>query len=598
MKSLQDHILEIRLHLYSGAYVAAQSSGDRAGEGSVFSAPASLSAGIDLFQQGRLEEAIAQLIDFLETDPENQLAYVYLGFACAAWGQEEDARLFVAHAEEISPLLPAYHAGLGESFLKGGNCVAALHYLRMAIAKQPDLFAAYPALAEAMRQNGQAKEAIQLLESAASMPSESQDTILGVLVEWLTHAGDVTSIAKRCTRIHNNPAYHALGLALAPRTTLTPAYLAELVRAFLNSPPIPSLPAQPGVPLTIAFLLSDCRRESSRIRLESLLLNLPPARFKTVVLWNDARREDEFIQRSGLMSDSVSMIGGEGDSAVLEEIARMNVQVLVELDGLAVQQRLSLFLAAPVPVKLSWSDTALPLLAGIPCLHGEALWPEPDAEQLPGLHLLPGLGEYLDFPSFAIEPREANRPFTFACLCSPLHYDEESWRLFAHLLEQLPTSRLLINLGELGADAQRFISEFFQTDGNDSTRLDFIHATTPETIAAAWNQADVGFAPLHGPGDMALPLGLWMEKPYLALDGDAPWSRRPGAMLRALGQGGYVADTPEAWLRLGQRAVLAPDGTRIAGLRQTMAEQGFVGDAEGFARAFAELIEQLHQRAC
>lgn len=599
MQTLQDHLLQIRHHLYP--QFVAQDQADSAfpaGFGG-YNRPLSLSTGIDLFQQGRLEESTSHLADFLHENPENQLAYVYLAFTCAARGLEEDARIFITHAAEIGPLQPAYWAGLGESFLKGGNSKAAVDFLEQAVAGQPDLFAAYPALAEAKRLSGQPSEAIELLESVAAISSASQETILGLLLEWQALAGNITAIVKLCSRLRANPAYQALGIALAPRTNLPPAQLAEAVNDFLqDSPRVSEIPAQPQTPLTIAFLASDCHREAMSNRLESLLLNLPPERFKTIVLWNDLRQDDETIQRSCLMSDRVFAIGDSDDPSVLAQLAPLQIQVLIDLDGLGVQHRLPLFLAAPVPVKLSWSDTAVPLLTRIPCLQGAALWPEPVSQHPYGLHLLPGTGECPAFSDTPVSDRDTSTPFTFACLCSPQQYDEDSWKAYAELLAQTSATQLLINLGESGEDARRFISSHFEQRGVSPGRLAFIHALTPETLAEAWNQADLGLAPLHGPGDMALSLALWMEKPYLAIADQAPWSRRPAALLRATELECCIAQSPAEWLALGQQFANSGRSSRIQGLRQSIQNNGLTGRAEDFALAFAELLEQLHQKAC
>lgn len=557
-----------------------------------------LDEGISAFHNNDLEGATKILAPLLDTLPDNPLPLAYLAFICATQGLDNESENFICKALELAPNRVDLKAGLGEIFMKSGNPALAEKYLQEAIDAQPDLFSAYPALAEAMRLNGQKEKATQLLLSAATIPSAAQDVILELLLEWFTHTSNITAIVKLCHRLLNKPSYYSLGLALASRSDLSLAHLRESVQAFLAKYPSASpAPAQASAPLTIAFLTSNCHQENINGRLENILLHLPPTRFKTIVLWNDSRHENEVIQRSSLISDWSSVIVQNDDAALLELIATMDIQVLIDLDGLGIQHRLSLFLAAPVPVKLSWSDTALPLLAGIPCLHGEALWPEP-ASRPPELQLLPGLGEYLDFPDFAIEPRNFARPFTFACLCNPAQYGEDSWNSFARLLTQALTSRLLINLGELGDDAQRFISEHFQHEGIDIARLEFINASTPDAIAAAWNRTDLGLAPLNGPGDIALPLGLWMEKPYLAVAGNAPWSRRPAALLHTLGQDSFVTETVEAWLNLGTRFSNITRDTRIIGLRSDMTKKGIVGHAENFALAFAELIEKLHQKAC
>lgn len=600
MHAIQDQLLKIRLHLYPGSSpVSMQDKEAFLDNTTDQAAPLTLAACVKLFHQGKTEEAAAHLINLVESHPEEQLAYVYLAFTCAARNMDEDAGVFIKHAKDMAPLPPAYGAGLGEIFLKANNSTAAQHYLEAAIAEQADLFAAYPALAEAMRRNGQQTEAVQLLECVAGIPSDAQDNIIGLLVEWLTAQGNITGLSGLCLRLHNNPAQYALGLALAPRTEIAPSKIADIVQAVLSeqtSPPVPQ--AHAGQPLTIAFLVSDCTRERVSGRLETLLLHLPTQQFKTVLLCNDPRAHEEAVQRLGLISDRSFDITEKNDSDVVDWLTAMNAQILVDMDGLGIRHRFSLFLAASVPVKLSWSDASLPLAAGIPCLLGSALWRESDAFPAREFYPLPGLGEHFAFPDYTIQPRQADSPFSFGCLCTAAHYSEDNWRLFAQLLAQESSSRLVINLGELDEAAKSFISTHFERAGVELSRLCFVRATTPAAVAETWNRVDVGLAPLHGPGDMALPLALWMEKPFLALSGDAVWSRRPGALLRTLGQDDCIAESPDTWLTRAIEAVHNGTDTRLVGLRQRIVKEKITGHAADFVQGFAELVEQLHQKAC
>jgi ADP-heptose:LPS heptosyltransferase/predicted O-linked N-acetylglucosamine transferase (SPINDLY family)/2-polyprenyl-3-methyl-5-hydroxy-6-metoxy-1,4-benzoquinol methylase len=545
---------------------------------------------IAAFQSGDFDQATALFADLMQAEPANPLPPAYLAFICARQGLVEEARNFIAEAERLSPGNVNFRAGLGETFLKANRPDLAEEFLHAAIAAEPDLFSAYPALAEAMRQNGQMSEAIQLLQGAVIMPSPAQETLRGLLLEWLSQQGDIETLVEFCDQQKSQPALQALGLALSPRTSASPDRIRAMAQNIVPAATAPA-PIRPDRPLCIAFLVSDFRREQFTERLKALLLHLPPERFITCVLYNDPESGlHELAQQCSILNDYCLVLSSQNDDEALKTLADMGVQVLINMDGAGAKNRLSLFGAAPVPRKFSWDDTSLLREAGFACIQGEALARENDDLIL----RLPGMGElHAFFPDVAIAPRPTDAPRCFGCLCAAIHYSRANWRLFAKLLAQTPENRLIINLAELGGPAQEFIGAFFAAEGIAPERLEFIHAADAESISAAWNRVDVGLAPLFGPGDAALPLGLWMEKPYLALAGDAPWSRRPAAWLGALGLDDYIAATPDALLTLAANLSHVRKHTgAIPGLRQKF--RALPGaSAQDFALDFAKRLEAI-----
>ncbi|MBN9424432.1 MAG: hypothetical protein BGO63_02315 [Candidatus Accumulibacter sp. 66-26] len=557
-----------------------------------------VAAGIQAFNNADNDTAAKHLSTALAEAPEDPIPYVYLALISARSNLLEEAENFIQFAQSLAPERHDFVAALGEECLKNGHNRDALRYLQQAVDKQPDLFPAYPALAEALRLNDRQDQAIHLLNSAAAIPSAAQEQILGLLLEWLATQANIDAIPEVCLRLRNHPGYQALGIALLTRTGMPPerirAEARHYVQPYLASGLTASMPnrGKAGAPLVIAFLVSDFRREQLSGRLEALLQHLPPERFISVVLYNDPQAgENETAQRCSLINDHSLITVGREDIDVLQAMRELDIQILVDMDGLGVEHRLSLFGAADVPLKLSWSDTPLLREAGIACVRGAALLNEGEASDTDVL--LPGLGEILALPRMETSPRVAAAPLTFGCLSSAVHFSRDCWESYALILARAPDSRLVVNLGELGASAQEFISTFFIAQGVDLLRLDFIHATDISSLCTAWNLVDVGLAPLHGPGDMALPAALWMEKCYIALRGDSSWSRRPGALLRQAGQDQFLADSVEAYIALACD-LSRPPLPQPPGLRQKLQDIES-GQASVLTLTFADLIEQRYR---
>ncbi|MCL2875662.1 MAG: methyltransferase domain-containing protein [Betaproteobacteria bacterium] len=146
-----------------------------------------LEQGIQAFNQEDLETAIECLSAAMTQEPDNPLPYAYLAFVCVRQGLLQEARDFIAQSTRLAPERADIIAAFGEVFLKHDRFSEAVEYLQEAVQLQPDLYAAYPALAQSLHLTGQSEEAISLLQTASNIPSNAQqhirDTLQQILAE-------------------------------------------------------------------------------------------------------------------------------------------------------------------------------------------------------------------------------------------------------------------------------------------------------------------------------------------------------------------------------------------------------------------------------
>jgi predicted O-linked N-acetylglucosamine transferase (SPINDLY family) len=552
-----------------------------------------LDQGIADYQQEKHQEAIDNLTRAITDDPRCLLGYAYLAFICARQGLPEEAGSFITLACEIDPARNDLLAALGETFLKAGNAAEAQKYLEAALQIEPDMFMAYPAMAEALRQNGETERAIQLLSSAAGISSNAQENIQTGLIEILTQRGDIDTLAETCVRARSNQTLHSLAIRLLTRAGSSEERIGEEVawhaEKFLlpNQPPARPRKAGEQGCLSIAFLISDFAREARLGRLEALLLHLPTSAFRTIVIDNDASpKPDEATQRCSLLSDQWVVIHGENDQTVGDIISGQQVDILIDFDGHGPRQRLGVFSSSRVPFKATWSDMPPSGIPGAAWLRGEALHgPDAAPPEDSSLIDLPGLGEIYRLPELPTAKTAA--PTTFGCLTAAILIGADTWRFYAQLLLALPEARLRINLDKLGAPAREFISNVFSEAGVIPERLEFVHATTLEELCEEWQSITVGLAPLHGSGDLALPACLWMDTPYVALHSAAPWSRRPAAILEALGLPELVAPTFDEYIATASKLATAWPKTALRKRLEATAPDRPAQFAEQFAAAIS-----------
>lgn len=547
-----------------------------------------LDKGIAFYQNQQPPEAIDALTRTIELDPGQPLAYAYLAFICADQGLHDEAASFIEQACCIAPERHDLLAALGEAFLKAGNGGEAQKYLAAALQKQPDMFMAYPALAEAMRLNGDAESAIQLLASAAGIASNAQENILTGLIEMLTQKGDLGSLAETCVRVRSSQSIHSLAIRLLMRSGANPERLAEEQAwhqaNFLPVTPTPLAPRkQAGEYLNIAFLISDFEREAQIGRLESLLQYLPPASFRTIVIDNDVDSSAcETAQRCSLLADCWEIIREQDDRSAGQTISRLQPDILIDFDGHGPRQRLALLCQSNTPLRASWSDGPLgkiPEIAWIAPLH-----PGNDATSGNNEIHLAAPGEILRLPD--ITCTKSNETTTFGCLTAAIQVNEKTWKLYAGILARLPGSRLRINLDKLDTPARTFISEIFTQQGVATERLEFIHAAGALALCKEWRSISVGLAAPHVAGELALSTCLWMNTPCVALAPTAPWTRRPATLLGAIGHPEFIAGNEGEYQEIALRLAATPPQLD---LRHAIRTAGLC-DAARFAEEFGNTI--------
>jgi len=533
-----------------------------------------LEQGIKAYESNQFDHAIHCFTKCIEDDPDTPIAYVYLAFIAAEQGLIEDSDAFIAHAQELEPMRHDFLAALGEVFLKAGSPKKAEEYLSTAVRLQPDLFPAYPSLAEAMRQNGQIEAAISLLQSAALVSSPTQKSIFSFLFELLTQRGDIHSLG-RCCQQRQDMVSRSLAILLASRGPTEPETILNGLREFekLHLPALRLNPAkQTESPLiTLAFLVSDLKRESALGRLEALLNHLPPEHYRTVIIDNDCnptKVNDIGTQRMFLVTDHWIQIDTLNDAEAIEFINQLPpIDILIDTDGVAAHHRLSMFYELMATRKASWGRLSIPndeviFIAGTSLETSYAKY-YPTSKRI---HL-PRLGNCTNLPEIHIQPTRSCKERRFACLTPVQCVDESSWRVFAEVLKRSTTTTLTVNLGKLSQDAQDYVTHVFADEGVAAERLRFVNATSEEEICHAWNQVDIGLAPIGDSGELVLAACLWMGRPFVAFTSDAPWSGQPGALLESLGFANLIAYSLEDYL---EKALVLIDSPPPNGLRELL----------------------------
>jgi hypothetical protein len=451
---------------------------------------------------------------------------------------------------------------LGLMCLKAGNLAGATELFEQIAAREPADAETLRALAHVRIEQARVAEAVDLFRRAGS---ESEALFYGLHL-----AGDHTAAhiawGKRQPggRVPPTSARHRLRIGY-----LSPHFREHTVTKFIE----PVLAGHSD--LVDVYCYSDVEKpDAVTARLK------PHAR-----IWrNTAKLTDEELEK---------------------RIRADQLDALVDLCGhMDRGRRLGVLARHPAPIVAAY--VGYPHATGLPFvwrLTDAVCDPEPEVggqksevRQSERLIRLPGCAwAYQPTDSPPIPPRLPvldNGYVTFGSFNRPCKITPDVATTWAKLLARVPGSRLvaLAHGGEGNADVRKLL----EANGIDPSRFTLIPKLGRSEYLARCASIDVHLDPWPYNGMTTTCDLLWQGVPTVTLAGDRHVSRVGASLLRFVGLGELVADTPEAYVQTA--AALAANVDRLAemraGLRMTVA-RAFLGHGSRLALAIEASIRHI-----
>lgn len=360
--------------------------------------------------------------------------------------------------------------------------------------------------------------------------------------------------------------------------------------------------------LLVGFVSPDFRQHSVAYFFEPLLAALDRSAVESVCYANVApTAEDETTARLRRLAPQWRPVAGLDDEALRRQIRADGIDILIDLAGHTVGNRLAAFAVKPAPVTATW--LGWPATTGLPAIDWritDAIADPPGAEAVHTERLLRLPAGFLCYrapeeaPAVAPLPCRARGAVTFGSFNDLRKVREESVALWAEVLRAVPGARFLCKAGLLADPAvrQRLV-ERFARHGIAAERLD-LRPHAPERAAhlAAYGEIDVALDTLPYNGATTSCEALWMGVPVVTLAGDRHAARVGASLLTAAGLPQLIAADSDEFRRIATG--LAKDSealaTMRAGLRAKLASSALC-DAAGFAGAFTAALRQIWTEA-
>ena len=357
----------------------------------------------------------------------------------------------------------------------------------------------------------------------------------------------------------------------------------------------------PARRLKVGYVSPDFRSHSCTFFMEPLLAHHNAAVVE-VTAYADLAREDAVTQRYQGYVDHWVPTRGMTDAALAERIRADGIDILVDLAGHTVGNRLGVFARKPAPVALSWmgfgSTTGLRAIdyyltdAASAPVGSEHLFSE-EPWRLPGCYTAyrPGtaMGEVNALPAL-------ERGFvTLGTLTRGVRINHRTIRVWAQILRQLPNARLVIDsrsFKDTGVQ-QATVTEFIAQD-IEPERVDVGFNTPPWDVLRG---IDIGLDCFPHNSGTTLFESLYMGLPYVTLADRPSVGRIGSAILHGLGRPEWIAQTEAEYV--DKVVALASDLPALARLRATLRGQMQASplmDEPGFARQVEQAYGQMFAR--
>jgi predicted O-linked N-acetylglucosamine transferase (SPINDLY family) len=535
--------------------------------------------GLALYDAGRTEEARTCYQRALAANHQHAEAHTNLGVLLCDLDQVDEAISCHQTALRINPAFAQAHNNLGIALSKLGRHDEARDSYRNALAAMPEFAEAASNLGNALRDLGEFDNAVASFRGALHM------------LPGLTHAFDNLLFT-----LNYHPDIGGAELFAAYRDYETA--VGHPHRAHWKEP---APRDADGRRLRIGYVSPDFRYHSCRFFVEPLVAHHNRDAVE-LFAYAELVKEDAMSLRYKAYFDHWVSTRGLSDQELADRIRADGIDVLVDIAGHTVGNRLPVFARKPAPVSVSWlgfgyttglraidyfltDHVAVPLEAN--ALYSETPW-------------------RLDGPGFVYQappdtgpvgalPAMANGHITFGTLTRSVRINHKTVRVWSEVLRRVAKSKLVVNSADYGSPAmQDRLRRMFQNHGIAPERLVIGHQTPPWDVMRG---IDITLDCFPHNSGTTLFESLYMGVPFVTLAGRASMGRLGSSILHGIGLTEWIAQTESEYV--DKAVALAEDQPGLASLRSNLRarmENSPLTDAAGFTLRVETAYRQMWQR--
>jgi protein O-GlcNAc transferase len=477
--------------------------------------------GASLKKQGQDEEAVASYQKALLLNPTFFEAYNNLGIICYEHGQYGEASIYYQKALQFNPTFFEAFRNLGAVFKAQGLIIEAENAFKHALQIKPDLSSCY------------------------------SDVLFGMNYQ---------------TR-YNNQSIFVEHLQFAERYEKPLAYF---ISAHKNERAY-------SRPLKIGYISPDFRRHSVAYFIEPIINAHNKDQFE-IFCYSDVIVQDDVTKRIQEHADQWRNIVGMTDKYVAGLLRKDQIDILVDLTGHTMNNRMLVFCRKPAPIQISW--IGYPATTGLSTIDYKIVdaYTDPigmtDPFYTENLIRLPQ--SFLCYQPEQNGPEVNNLPssksghITFGSFNDLAKVSPAVVSLWSEIVNKVSNSSLIIkSKGLSDKDTCNRFLEMFVQHGIDRERIILLPLTlSTEEHLRMYNNIDIALDTFPYNGTTTTCEAMWMGVPVITLAGNAHVSRVGISLLSNVGLKEFIAQTENEYILIA--AKLAADINKLQMLRSNL----------------------------
>jgi predicted O-linked N-acetylglucosamine transferase (SPINDLY family) len=504
-----------------------------------------------LWRAGQADEALASYRQAIALDPKSHEAYNNLANALTEKEDFEGAIAACRHAINLQPDHAESYAHLGSALRGKGLLEEAIAAHRRAIALNPNLGQAHHNLGNALKDCGRLDESIACYRKAMQFPSSSSSAHSNLVLAMQYHPGyDANAISQELRRWND-------------------AHAAPL-KKFIQ--PVSNI-RDPDRRLRIGYVSADFRDHVVGRNILPLLRHHDHQKFQIFCYSNDIR-DDVMTEQFRTYTDHWRSIAHLSDTEAAALIRQDQIDILVDLALHTSGNRLKIFARKPAPVQVTFAG--YPGSTGVETIDYRLTDPQLDPPGFnPSIYSeqsyhLPNCFWCYDGPDVDLHPNVlpalSNGYITFGCLNNLCKVTGPALQLWAHLLNEVPQSRLLLLCPDAASSTPTL--QLLGEQGINPNRVDFVHRRPHGQYLEHYRKIDIGLDTFPYNGHTTSLDAFWMGVPVVTLVGRTIVGRAGLSQMSNLGLQELVAETPEQYVTVA--AQLASDIPRLSDLHHAL----------------------------
>jgi len=539
------------------------------------------------FKKGDLSRAERILWKIVHSDEDFADAYHLLGEIYFRLGDEERAEKYYLHALTLEPDLMAAYLGLGLILTRRGFIQASIaafqHMLKFRISDELRAHVLH-ALAASFLLQGRVKETLDCLTNAMQLKEDfhqAHSAFLATLNYLYGFEGD---------RVFANYLQFNLKHVLM---------LDNITTIYGNT-------ADPHRKLKIGYVSPDFRNHALFNFIAPVFRNFSQRNFSIYCYFNHTESDTgtETLKKNiANWIDSANL----SDQDLARRIAADQIDILVDLAGHTVGNRLLTFARKPAPVQITFAGypgttglTAMDYRITDPQLDPPGMTEQIHTEQL---LYLPSTAFFCP-PSISPEvnslPALASEVFILGSFNQAYKVTDDVITVWAAILQRIKNSRLYMLIGDAENELiQKKYLEKFVAAGAQAGQLIFFGKQPLDKYLQLHHKIDLCLDTFPYNGGTTTHYSLWMGVPVVTLAGNTPCSRVGVTILTAADQQQCITSSAEDYIN--QCVYFAENLPQLANLRKTLREtmaQSCIRDEQGFVSELEAAYRRVWQKWC